>query len=101
VEVTADLVLGPVLGDAVVHFDPDLYPILGRHDLLNLTAVNPMIAVPSATTAIRGGELNHDDDITDEAKEENKEMTNTIPSKVNNDNSLPTQLAQVATGLEA
>jgi len=101
VEVTADLVLGPVLGDAVVNFDPDLYPILGRPDLLNFTLVDPMIAVPSATTAIRSRELNLDDDITDEAKKESKEMTNATASQVNNVDSLPTQLAQVATGLEA
>jgi len=46
-----------------------------------------MLAAPGVTAAVRSGELNLDDyDITDEAKEEIKEMTNTIASNVNNNN---------------
>ena len=59
-----------------------------------------MLAAPGVTAAVRSGELNLDDyDITEEAKEEIKEMTNIIASNVNNDNSQSTQLAQTATGV--
>jgi len=55
--------------------------------LLLLLQENPMLAAPGVTAAVRSGELNLDDyDITDEAKEEIKEMTNTIASNVNNNN---------------
>ena len=70
--------------------------------LLALIQENPMLAAPGVTAAIRSGELNLDDyDITDEAKEEILEMTNTIASNVNNNNSQSTQLAQTATGVQA
>jgi len=67
---------------------------------LLLLQENPMLAAPGVTAAVRSGELNLDDyDITEEAKEEIREMTNTIASNVNNNNSQSTQLAQTATGV--
>ena len=64
-----------------------------RHVQVNLIEENPTLAVPVVAAAVSSGDLNLDDyDIPTDAK---------ASSKVDNGDSQATQLAQVATGLEA
>ena len=70
--------------------------------LVNLIQENPTLAVPGVVAAFNSGDLNLDDyDISTDAKEDIMGLANSIASKVDNGDSQATQLAQVATELEA
>merc|ERR1712051_1057488 len=72
-----------------------------RHVQVNLIQENPTLAVPVVAAAVSSGDLNLDDyDIPTDAKEDIMGLA-TAFSKVDNGDSQATQLAQVATGLEA
>ena len=72
-----------------------------RHVQVNLIEENPTLAVPVVAAPVSSGDLNLDDyDIPTDAKEDIMGLA-TAFSKVDNGDSQATQLAQVATGLEA